>query len=59
MALTLSPESDHWLAEQRLMAAVEGVYGEYKDEIEKQYAAATNPVRAACGRWESGGPTGQ
>jgi small-conductance mechanosensitive channel len=41
VALTLSPESDHHLAEQRLMAAVEEVYGEYKDEIERQYAEAT------------------
>jgi small-conductance mechanosensitive channel len=40
VALTLSPDSDHRLAEQRLMAAVERVYGEYKQEIEKQYAAA-------------------
>jgi small-conductance mechanosensitive channel len=40
VALTLSPDSDHRLAEQRLMAAVERVYGEYKPEIDAQYAAA-------------------
>lgn len=40
VALTLSPETDHGLAEQRLMAAVQEVYDEYRPEIERQHAAA-------------------
>ena len=38
VALTLSPDSDYRLAETRLMEAVESVYNEYKQNIERQYA---------------------
>jgi len=37
VALTLAPDSDLKLAETRLLGAVESVYGEYKDNVEKQY----------------------
>jgi small-conductance mechanosensitive channel len=36
IALTLSPDTDHDLAEQRLMAAVEAVFSEYGEVIERQ-----------------------
>jgi len=38
VALTLAPNTDHRLAENRLMGAVESVYSKYKDEVERQYA---------------------
>jgi small-conductance mechanosensitive channel len=38
VALTLSPDSDYRLAESRLMEAVESVFNEYKQNIERQYA---------------------
>lgn len=37
LGLTLSPDSDYHLAEQKLTAAVESVYNEYKDRIEQQH----------------------
>jgi len=39
IALTLSPDSDHALAENELLGAVESVYSEYRKVIESQYAA--------------------
>src|SRR5581483_5012213 len=33
LSLTLSPETDHTLAEKRLMAAVEAVFAEYRERI--------------------------
>jgi small-conductance mechanosensitive channel len=39
VALTLAPDSDHKLAEQRLMGTVEAIYGEYRDTILHQHAA--------------------
>jgi small-conductance mechanosensitive channel len=38
MAITLSPESDYRLAETLLLAAVQLVYAEYHEEIERQYS---------------------
>jgi small-conductance mechanosensitive channel len=38
VALTFSPETDYHLAEKRLMDAVESVFNEYKETIERQYA---------------------
>ena len=37
VALTLAPNTDHRVAEDRLMGAVESVYNTYKAEIEQQY----------------------
>jgi hypothetical protein len=37
VALTLAPDSDHRLAERRLLGAVEGVFGEYRTDVERQY----------------------
>jgi small-conductance mechanosensitive channel len=37
-ALTLAPESDFKIAEKTLDAAVESVYGRYREQIERQYA---------------------
>jgi small-conductance mechanosensitive channel len=37
LGLTLSPDSDYHLAEQKLMGAVESVYNEYKERIEQQH----------------------
>jgi small-conductance mechanosensitive channel len=39
VALTLAPNTDHRLAENRLMGAVESVYSKYKDDVERQYAS--------------------
>jgi small-conductance mechanosensitive channel len=40
VALTLSPDTDHHIAEERLMAAVSEVYEGYRPEVERQHAAA-------------------
>jgi small-conductance mechanosensitive channel len=40
LGLTLSPDSDYHLAEQKLMGAVESVYNEYKARIEEQHEHA-------------------
>jgi len=37
VALTLAPNTDHEMAEQRLLNAVESVFEEYRPEIERQY----------------------
>src|SRR6185312_3488839 len=37
VALTLAPNTDHEMAEQRLLNAVESVCEEYRPEIERQY----------------------
>jgi len=44
VALTLAPESDYHLAEQRLLAAIESVYAEYREEIERQHSNAMKMV---------------
>jgi small-conductance mechanosensitive channel len=38
VALTFSPDTDYHLAEKRMMDAVNSVYNEYKETIERQYA---------------------
>jgi small-conductance mechanosensitive channel len=40
LSLTMAADCDYQLVEKRLLAAVESVYAEYKDEIERQYRAA-------------------
>jgi small-conductance mechanosensitive channel len=47
VALTLAPDTDHRLAENRLMGAVEEVYNKYKDEIERQYASLSQSLHVA------------
>ncbi len=42
--LTLAPESDYHAAEERLNAAVNGVYEEYRESIERQHAALERSV---------------
>ncbi len=44
LALTVSPNSDYHLTEQRLMGAVQHVYDEYKESIQQQHAAANEHV---------------
>jgi small-conductance mechanosensitive channel len=43
VALTLAPNTDHRIAENRLMGAVESVYNKYKAEIEKEFESL-NPT---------------
>jgi small-conductance mechanosensitive channel len=40
VALTLAPDTDHALAEKRLMAAVQSVFEKYKDSIDRQHQTA-------------------
>jgi small-conductance mechanosensitive channel len=40
VSVTLSRDCDHALAEKRIMAAVESVYGDYRAAVEGQYEAA-------------------
>jgi hypothetical protein len=40
LALTMSPETDHQLAEKRLMAAVQTVFAQYQATIDEQHDAA-------------------
>jgi small-conductance mechanosensitive channel len=47
VALTMSPETDHALAEKRLMAAVESVFSQYREAIEKQRDAANDILHVA------------
>jgi small-conductance mechanosensitive channel len=42
--LTLSADSDYHLAEERLTAAVNGVYEQYRENIERQHAALERSV---------------
>ncbi len=37
VAMTVSPESDYLLVEERLRGVVEAIFAEYRDEMEKQY----------------------
>jgi hypothetical protein len=37
VALTLSPETDHRMAEKRLLGGVESVYNTYREQVERQY----------------------
>jgi small-conductance mechanosensitive channel len=46
LALTLSPDSDYHLAEQRLLGAVQAVYGEYRQSIEQQHAGLRDSIKA-------------
>jgi small-conductance mechanosensitive channel len=44
VALTLSPDTDHRIAEQRLLGAVESVYKTYHELIDRQYARIKDSV---------------
>jgi small-conductance mechanosensitive channel len=44
VTLTLAPGSDIQLAESRIMAAAESVYAEYREAIDRQYAAVRNSI---------------
>jgi small-conductance mechanosensitive channel len=44
VTLTLTPESDYQLAESRLMEAVDSVYRDYQESIERQHAAFERSV---------------
>lgn len=44
LALTVSPNSDYHLTEQRLMGAVQSVYEQYKEDIKQQHAAANEHI---------------
>src|SRR5439155_2119367 len=44
VALTLSPETDHKLAETRLLGAVEAVYAGYMEEVERQQEAVARSL---------------
>lgn len=44
VTLTLAPETDVQLAQTRLMAAVDAVYEEYRESIERQHAAFERSV---------------
>jgi small-conductance mechanosensitive channel len=37
VTLILSPDSDYYVAEQRMLGAVEGVYAKYRNKIEEQH----------------------
>jgi small-conductance mechanosensitive channel len=37
VTLILSPDSDYYVAEQRMLSAVEGVYAKYRNKIEEQH----------------------
>jgi small-conductance mechanosensitive channel len=55
ISLTLSPESDHRLAERRLMAAVESVFADYREAIDRQHAAARRSGAAPAAPPRPGG----
>ena len=44
LALTVSPNSDYRLTEQRLMGAVQQVFDGYKESIQQQHAAANEHI---------------
>jgi small-conductance mechanosensitive channel len=44
VGLTLSPDSDYHLAEEKLLAAVQSVYGEYRESIEAQRQRASDSI---------------
>jgi small-conductance mechanosensitive channel len=44
VALTLAPDTDHQLAESKLLAAVDSVYAEYRDNVQRQYESIKNVV---------------
>jgi small-conductance mechanosensitive channel len=44
VCLTLSPDSDYHLAGKRLLAAVESIFNEYKDEIDRQHEEASKLI---------------
>jgi small-conductance mechanosensitive channel len=44
VTLTLAPDSDYAHAEKRLLAAVESVYSEYRDIIERQHQSAYSSI---------------
>ncbi|MGH9557916.1 MAG: mechanosensitive ion channel domain-containing protein, partial [Bryobacteraceae bacterium] len=44
VSVMLTPESDFDLAAQKLNAAIDSVYGQYRDKIEKQHAALSQSV---------------
>ena len=47
LALTLSPETDYHLAEKRLMEVVESVLADYRESLERQYAAVKGSLHLA------------
>jgi small-conductance mechanosensitive channel len=55
LTVTLGKESDRALVEQRLLAAVDSVYSEYRDSIERKHKAALTSLnmQAAAPRPES------
>ncbi|HSZ57170.1 MAG TPA: mechanosensitive ion channel family protein [Tepidisphaeraceae bacterium] len=48
VALTLSPDTDHRAAEERLLGAVESVYNTYRDQIERQYNRVKDSVHLSA-----------
>jgi len=44
LSLTINPESDYALVEKRLLAVVESLYEEYREEIERQYRNAQTSI---------------
>jgi small-conductance mechanosensitive channel len=55
VALTLTPESDPDLAEQRLLAAVQHVFADYKEAVETQHAQISRSLHVDMGRPEPEG----
>jgi small-conductance mechanosensitive channel len=45
LSFTLAPDTDHALAERRLLGTVEAVYEEYRERIEEQHRSAANALR--------------
>jgi small-conductance mechanosensitive channel len=44
LSLTITPDSDYLLVEKRLLAVVESIFEEYREEIERQYQAAQSVI---------------
>jgi small-conductance mechanosensitive channel len=49
VSLTLAPESDYALAEQRVLGAVEKVYADYREQIEDQYREMERNLNVTSG----------
>jgi small-conductance mechanosensitive channel len=47
LTFTLATDANPHLAEKRLMAVVEGVYGEYKESIERQHSEVTSTLHVS------------
>jgi small-conductance mechanosensitive channel len=50
VSLTLAPESDYAMAEERVLGAVEKVYAEYRDRIEQQHHEMERTLSVAVPR---------